>query len=405
VKYIFPRVIFGNRGDLGSRWGVLAALKDLGSENVVIFRKYPEDVPAFSFSSLPYGKARNLVLPPGYWKYFRKTNVILWAAGLDLQDDSSLAKLVYLWVVFTLYRLAGMKIYCLFQGAGPLKTRPGHWLAARALSQVSLFIARDPGTYNLIGNISPGTRKILAHDAIFLPGFEQEAAGITVEEKQLVDEYIGDKSSSPVVGINIRQWFHLNSRILPYQMNQAAYMNQSQDKMDQLIHSMVDLIRRIRKDFNARVLLISAYQPNVVPWEDDLPWLEQLAKHFEDDDGIILTEKPLTMPQYYALMSRLDVMIGMRLHSSLIALRMGVPSLNISYTLKGRDILEYMGLGRNVVDLNDFLKDPSVAHNRFCEVMANLDTERLEVNQHTQKSIMENMDIFSTFMKNIGSSL
>jgi polysaccharide pyruvyl transferase WcaK-like protein len=250
-----------------------------------------------------------------------------------------------------------------------LKTRPGRWLAARALSQVSLFIARDPGTYNLIGNISPGTRKILAHDAIFLPGFEQEAAGITVEEKQLVDEYIGDKFSSPVVGINIRQWFHLNSRILPYQMNQAAYMNQSQDKMDQLIHSMVDLIRRIRKDFNARVLLISAYQPNVVPWEDDLPWLEQLAKYFKDDDGVILTDKPLTMPQYYALMSRLDVMIGMRLHSSLIALRMGVPSLNISYTLKGRDILEYMGLGRNVVDLNDFLEDPSNAYNRFCEVI------------------------------------
>ena len=357
MKFIIPRVIFGNRGDLGSRWGVLAALKDLGLENVVVFRKYPEDVPNFGFTSLPYGKARNLVLPPGYWKYFKNSNVILWAVGLDLQDDSSLAKLFYLWVIFSLYRLAGMKIYCLFQGAGPLKTRPGRWLAARALSQVSLFIARDPGTYSLIGNISPGTKKILAHDAIFLPGFEQEVSGISVDEKQLVDDYIGDKSGGPVVGINIRQWFHLNSRILPYQMNQAAYVNQSQEKMDQLIHSMAELIGKIRKDYNARILLISAYQPDVVPWEDDLPWLEQLAKHFNEDDGVILTDKPLSMPQYYALMSRLDVMIGMRLHSSLIALRMGVPSLNISYTLKGRDILEYMGLGKNVVDLKDFLTD------------------------------------------------
>ena len=87
MKFIVPRVIFGNRGDLGSRWGVLAALKDLGLENVVVFRKYPEDVPNFGFTSLPYGKARNLVLPPGYWKYFKNSNVILWAVGLDLQDE------------------------------------------------------------------------------------------------------------------------------------------------------------------------------------------------------------------------------------------------------------------------------------------------------------------------------
>ena len=182
-------------------------------------------------------------------------------------------------------------------------------------------------------------------------------------------------------------------------------MNQSQEKMDQLIHSMAELIGKIRKDYNARILLISAYQPDVVPWEDDLPWLDQLKKHFKEDGGVLLTDKPLSMPQYYALMSRLDVMIGMRLHSSLIALRMGVPSLNISYTLKGRDILEYMGLGKNVVDLNDFLNDPSTAYNRFCEVMANLDRERLEVIRHTQSSVRENMDVFTTFMKNIGSSL
>jgi polysaccharide pyruvyl transferase WcaK-like protein len=402
VKFIIPRVIFGNRGDLGSRWGVLAALKDLGLENIVVFRKYSEDVPSFGFTSLPYGKARNLVLPPGYWKYFRNTNVILWAVGLDLQDDSSLAKLFYLWIIFSLYRLAGMKIYCLFQGAGPLKTRPGRWLAARALSQVSLFIARDPGTYSLIWKISPDTRKILAHDAIFLPGFEQEAAEITVEENQLVDEYIGDKSGGPVVGINIRQWFHLTSRILPYQMNKAAYMDQSQEKMDQLIQSMAEFIGKIRKDYNARILLISAYQPHVVPWEDDLPWLRKLGRQFKEDDGVILTDKPLSMPQYYALMSRLDVMIGMRLHSSLIALRMGVPSLNISYTLKGRDILEYMGLGNNVVDLNNFLNDPSTAYNRFRDVLANLDKERLEVIRHTQNSVKENMEILSTILLDVG---
>lgn len=400
-----PRTIFGNRGDLASRWGVLSAMKDLGLEDVIVFRKFPDDIPNFDYSSLPYGKARNTLLPVKYWQYFRKPHNVLWSVGLDFQDDSSLAKLFYLWVVFSIYRFTGMKIYCLFQGAGPLKTKAGRWLAARALEQVNLFVARDPGTYSLIGSVSPKTKKILAHDAIFLPGFELEVNNLPETESKLVDDYIGDKSNGPVIGINIRQWFHLASRILPYQMNQSAYKAQSQEKMDLLIRSMTGLIEKVRKTLDARILLISAYQPNVVPWEDDLPWLQQLAGQFQNDPNVILVDTPLSMPQYYALMSRLDMMIGMRLHSSLIALRMGVPSINISYTLKGRDILEYMGLGKNVVDLEDFLKDPAAAYYRSSEVLANLDAERVEVSKRTQRSIQDNMGVLSTLVREIQGSL
>jgi hypothetical protein len=62
-------------------------------------------------------------------------------------------------------------------------------------------------------------------------------------------------------------------------------------------------------------------------------------------------------------------------------------------------------LGKNVVDLKDFLIDTSAAYDRFCEVIANLDKERLEVTRHTHRSIKENMDVLSTIIRNIGSSL
>ncbi|MBA4420926.1 MAG: hypothetical protein C0391_07240 [Anaerolinea sp.] len=404
VKFILPRAIYGNRGDLASRWGVLAGLHQLGVDDALVFHKLPGDVPTGFCSSLPYGKGRNLLLPAGVWRLFYKPNVILWAAGLDFQDDSSLAKLLYLWLIFSIYRARGLKVVCLFQGAGPLKTKPGRWLAAQALKQVNLFIARDPGTEQLIRTISPATRVQLAHDAIFLPGFEQEVKSLPASDRMLVDEYIGE-GTRPVIGINLRQWFHFSSSLLPYQMNKSGYQQKSTQQMEKLLTSMATVIRFAREKWKARILLISAYQPDVLPWEDDLPWMEKLACQFSDDPQVVLTNKPLTMLQYYALMSRLDVMIGMRLHSSLIALRMAVPSINISYTLKGRDILEYMGLGSNVVDLTDFLADPKPTLGRMQDLLDNLPESRKIVQARTDQAIQENMRVLSSLLQELRAGL
>jgi polysaccharide pyruvyl transferase WcaK-like protein len=88
-----------------------------------------------------------------------------------MQDDSSLVRMMYLWVAFRLYRALGLKIVCLFQGAGPVTTRAGRSVARGVLSQVDTFVARDPGTYALIEKLNPRTNRVLAHDAIFLPAF------------------------------------------------------------------------------------------------------------------------------------------------------------------------------------------------------------------------------------------
>ncbi len=399
MRYILPRTILGNRGDLASRWGVLAALKSLGADDVVAFQKIKDDTPDLGYTTLFYGKGRNLILPFKDWKYFKKPGTVLWSVGLDFQDDSSQLKLLYLWVAFSLYRFLGLKVCCLFQGAGPLRTDLGRWLAAKALKNVNLFIARDPGTYNLIGDVSPKTHRILAHDAIFLPGFEAEIENISKNEKAPVDHYTGENKGKLIIGINIRQWFHFTSSILPYQMNKSAYQRQSQAKMDQLISSTATMVKDIREELNARVLFISAYQPGVVPWEDDLQWLQILKSGFDNDPNVVLTDTPMSMRQYFYLMSKLNVMIGMRLHSSLIALRMGVPSINISYTLKGKDILEYMGLGNNVVDIKDYLENPRIVTKRLKDILSDIKNERELVEKRTQASIQENMELLSKLVQ------
>jgi polysaccharide pyruvyl transferase WcaK-like protein len=392
VKYVLPRVIYGNLGDLASRWGILRALHQLGAQDVAVFRHLAGDVPPLPLRALDYRPFHNLRLDRAAWNTLRGADSVLWAAGLDMQDDSSLARMLYLWTAFRFYRTLGLKVICLFQGAGPITTPVGSLLARAVLAQVDTFVARDPGTFALIESLRPRTNRVLAHDAIFLPGFEADLA------RQNHRDHFFATNSRPVVGINLRQWFHFASSILPYQFSRGKYLKRSETHMQDLIRAMTELIASLRTRQRARVLLISAYQTGVRPWEDDLPWLERVKANFADDEEVVLVDSPPTMPPYFNLMSRLDLMIGMRLHSSLVALRFGVPSINLSYTLKGGDILRHLGLPDSIVDLSAFIESPQRVLERAESLLAAPGPEREKVRAAVGKAVETNMSVLKTVL-------
>lgn len=391
MKFIMPRVILGNRGDLASRWGVLRALHQLGMSDVTVFCHDVADAPSLPYRNLSYRPTKNILQDRTGLRAFKDADIVLWAVGLDMQDDSSLARLLYLWVSFGLYRLCGLRIWTLFQGAGPLTTSAGKWIAREVLKRVDIFVARDPRTYDLVGRIYPPVNRLLAHDGIFLPGFEEDAAALEADEKKYLETLFA-ANGRPVVGLNVRQWFHFASSLLPYQLSRESYLRRSLPRMEKLIRSATRLVASLREEQDARVLLISAYQPGVVPWEDDLPWLAQVKAAFADDPEVVLTDFPLTMPAYYAMMSRLSLMIGMRLHSSLIALRFGVPAINLSYTLKGGDIFGYLGLAENVFTLQDFVESPQKIYDRAAALLAVQGREAERVRQIVGRAVETNMD-------------
>ncbi len=392
MKYILPRVIYGNLGDLASRWGVLRALHQLGVQDVTVFRHLAGDLPPLSFRTLDYRPFHNLRLDRPARDAFRSADTVLWAVGLDMQDDSSIARMLYLWTAFRYYRALGLKVICLFQGAGPITTTAGRLLARGVLSQVDAFIARDPGTFALIEKLRPHTKCTLAHDAIFLPGFEDDLARVTTAEKDSLDRFFTGEGR-PLIGINLRQWFHFASSLLPYQFSRRTYQKRSEEKMAELIRSMSSLIASLRAQVGGRALLISAYQPGVRPWEDDLPWLERVKAQFGDDDNVMLVDSPLSMPAYFHLMSRLDLMIGMRLHSSLVALRFGVPSINLSYTLKGGDILRHLGLPDSVADLRGFIDSPRAVLEQAGVMLAGRDAQSARIRTVVANAVQANLSV------------
>lgn len=399
MKVILPRVILGNRGDLASRWGLLYALQTLQNENVTVFAQSIKDIPSLNQDFIPYGKVRNLILSRKSKQAFKQSDIVLWSVGLDLQDDSSLAKLFYMNLVFRRYRLMGLQVMVLFQGAGPLETRVGKLLAKQILSSVNLFVSRDPGTHKLVRSIQPSLNCILGHDAIFLPDLEQELLKQDIKSQHLPK--ILSQRQRPVVGFNLRQWFHFSSSILPYEFSKKKYLQRSQGHMEHLLRSTVQVIQTLQE--RCTVILISAYQPGIIPWEDDLYWLSQVKAVFQENPNVILFDSPIGVPTYFHLMSQLDLMIGMRLHSTLIALRFNVPSINISYTLKGRDIMKHLGLENNVIELHDFLNNPDIITKRAMQILNGSNEERVRIDNAVSNAIEQNMNILYKVFNNSGA--
>ena len=102
MSWVCPRVIGGNRGDLLSRWGILSELSRLAEpERLEVVTEYPEDLPPdVSCRVLPCGRLYNLIPANEGWKSLRRAEAVFWTGGLDLQDDSSRARLMHLLLMF-----------------------------------------------------------------------------------------------------------------------------------------------------------------------------------------------------------------------------------------------------------------------------------------------------------------
>ncbi|TFV47994.1 hypothetical protein E4K65_14325 [Bradyrhizobium niftali] len=389
-KFVSPRVIRGNRGDLLSRWGILSAVAMMTKRPIDVFCSRQSHLPPIPATSIPYGPVYNLFPPLSGWRSLAKADVALWTGGLDLQDDSSLAKLCHTWLVFFIYRLLGLKIVCVCQGAGPLESRVGRFLARAVLNQTKVFMARDKGTFDLVFSLRSRAKLIRSHDGIFLPGFEplqHPTSKVFADLEKASKEHRG-----PLIAINMRLWFHFTGGFLPYQFAKASFRERADERMSAFADAFVTLIGRLRAEMDARVVLVSMYEPGIEEWEDDATWLGRLKASFANDPAVILCEDDLSIPEFTTLMNGFDLVIGTRLHSTLAALRQGVRAIHLSYTLKGKDIFDSLGLAEFAFDLNGFIEAPEAV---FELARATIDQEELpaRIAAITANAIAENLQV------------
>ncbi len=226
---------------------------------------------------------------------------------------------------------AGRPLMLYAMGVGPLLTQAARLVARFTGNQAKAITVRDQASADLLAECRvPRTRAHVAAD----PAITLEPGGEELAETWLNRCGIG-ALPRPWVALNLRPWGDEQQR-------------------QRLALSAGALARMIREQLGGTAILLPLQQLH----DDDLSVLRPIA---EAGAGAVLATPIPSPSDLVAAIAKLDLVVGMRLHSLVLALAAGTPSVALSYDPKVEEFARAAGLGEHVHSLDDLDPDMILA--------------------------------------------
>lgn len=244
-------------------------------------------------------RAVNYLNPFALLRELMTVDLLISGGGSIFQDVTSTRSLSYYISVVALARLLRKPVIFYAQGVGPINRSFSKLLMRLVGNRVNLITLRDHDSRQYLEQLKvTHPPLIVTADPVFAlePGLADET-----NMQKLLDSTCPEEK--PLVGVSVRKW---------------KYLQGYQDKLARLLDE----------------LTVRGYQVVFIPmaYPDDIIESKQIAELMQQDAKII--EKNLNSTEHLALISHLDLMIGMRLHALIFAASRGVPFAGISYDPK-----------------------------------------------------------------------
>lgn len=243
-------------------------------------------------------------------RIMKNSKMLISGGGSLIQDATSSKSLHYYLYTLKLAERLGIKTYVYANGIGPLKER--HYkIVSSVLKNVDKITLRDLKSADELKKLLPGKEYVLTADpAIGLHG--NRACGERLLNKLQIP------TDSQLIGISIRKW-------------------RKNDKKFEV--KMADLINRVYDDFG----LVPVFIPMKYP--SDIGISERVSRLCKKS---FVVNSKLNVDEVIDIISRMDIIIGMRLHSLIFAAGNAVAGIGITYDPKVESFMEYIGQERTV---------------------------------------------------------
>jgi len=296
---------FDNAGDEALLSAITSSIKRLQpSTEFVVFSGCPEKTAALHGIEAVYHK--------NPWQIFRKllqVDLLISGGGSIFQDVTSARSLPYYISVVALAKLLGKPVIFYAQGVGPINRGFSKFLMRLVGNRVDLITLRDEDSCQFLLELGVTRPPLLVTaDPVF--SLEPEPSDRRNIEHLLNTNGLINRS---MVGVAVRKW--------------------------QALEGYQERLARLLDDLAARGFQI-VFIPMAYP--DDIDESRRVARLMHAD-ACVLDEK-LRSQEYLDLISRLDLMIAMRLHALIFAASRGVPFAGISYDPKVDAFMSLFGL-------------------------------------------------------------
>ena len=234
----------------------------------------------------------------------KKSDLLISGGGSLLQDVTSSKVIPYYLGVVKIAQFYKKPVVFYSQGIGPVAKGLGKVLIKSIVNKVNHVFVREEGSKKLLESL--GVTKAPVTVAI------DPVLGIE-PKKEVVDKIKALLPDGKKVGFYIRPWKH--------------------DEM--MIESIARLVQYIEnKGYD--VYLIPMY------YKEDLKISEEIANKVTGNVHVIPQE--LTIDEVVAYTTQFDFIVGMRLHSLIMAHAVEVPMIGLSYDPKVRGFLKEVGM-------------------------------------------------------------
>lgn len=289
---------FGNLGDEAVLAGMLQSLRArLGEVPMTVLSADPNATEA------AHGvRAVGRTDPGAIIGAMRRARLFLSGGGSLLQDATSARSALYYLGLLRLARALVPRTMIYAAGIGPLRRPLIQKLTRWVLSGTDAVTVRDEDSAALV--------QVLAPRALLMPSADPAILLQPIETPRTVALFAG--SPDPLIGAVVRPW------------GDSAFIDPLSVALQRAAHSL-----------GAGIVVIPFY-PAV-----DLPVSRRLAAA----SGGSLIAADLRPAEVMALIGRMAVLVGVRLHALLFAAAMGVPPIGLNYDPKVPSFFHDLGIG------------------------------------------------------------
>ena len=217
-------------------------------------------------------------------------------------------------------RLARTRIVCLLVGVGPLESRLGRRLAAWVCRSCDDILVRDEASAALLESVGvPRERMAIYADAAFL------ARPASPERVQQILAENGLADAGSLIGFNVNSYL---DRWLKTKGGMDA---------DSFLRELGRTLDAVVERWQCPVVL-------VITQVMDIPFAERLLARVKCRERVVLvSNRQYTAEEIMGVLGALDLLVGMRLHSLILAAAVGTPCIGLAYAPKVRGFMTLLG--------------------------------------------------------------
>lgn len=322
---------FDNIGDEAVLQSIIGALREqMPKVNIVVLSNAPQKTKAlYNVEAINRWKIKEVMAA------IKKSSLLISGGGSLLQDVTSNKTVPYYLGIIKIAQFLKKPVVLYSQGVGPVNKGFNKALIKRVCSKVDHIFVREIGSKKLLEEMKVKAPITVAIDPVL---------GIKVKDLAL-DKVKAKVTEPKTVGIYVRPW-----------QNTA-----------QIAEELAPVIKHI-DELGYSVYMIPMY------YNEDVAAAKAVVEKLGVD--VKLIDRELTIDEAVAYTTSFDFIIGMRLHSLIMAGAVGTPMIALSYDPKVQGFMEEMNLPY-AVDTNHIERQALIA--MVDDIASNLEAKKAEV--------------------------